>query len=452
MEKFFGTDGIRGTVNTEKMNSEIALAVGRAVAYFVKNSEELPKIVIGKDTRLSCYMLEEAIASGITSMGINVIKTGPLPTPGVSFICRSMRARLGIMISASHNPAIQNGIKIFSYDGFKLPKNIEEKIELIIKDKIAEKNLAAPDKVGRTHQVHDASGRYIQYLKETFRHNFNLKGMRIAIDGANGAAYKVAPLVFSELGAEIVSIGTTPNGLNINDSCGSMYPEAVSKLVKEKKSNVGVSFDGDADRLILCDEMGNIVDGDGILYVCAKHLNAKGSLGKSTVVGTILSNHGLEVALKKEGISLARTDVGDQQVVEYMKKNGMNLGGEPCGHIMYLHHSTTGDGILSALRVLSIMQQTKKSLSELLNDYKPFPQKTINVPVNEKTDFDQINEIIDVKKRIENELKDNGRVILRYSGTENLARVTVESNEKDLTEKYCTELSEVVDAKLGVKA
>lgn len=449
MTKLFGTDGIRGEANSPNMNTDIAVAVGRALGYYVREDDELPQIVVGKDTRLSGYMLEEAITSGITSMGINVMKTGPLPTPGVAFICRTMRVRLGVMISASHNPANENGIKVFAHDGFKLDKEQEECIEKLITEKIPEKNLVKAHQVGRVKQLKDADGRYIQYLKETFPHEFNLRGLKIAIDGANGAAYSVAPAIFSELGADIVTTDVNPNGFNINDSCGALEPRNICELTKISDVDIGVTFDGDADRLLLADENGDLVDGDAILYICAKHLNSKFNLGKSTVVGTIMTNFGLDIALKKENISLLRTDVGDQNVISCMRKNGINLGGESCGHIIYLHHSSTGDGILAALRVLSIMRQNKKPLSDLVKGFAPFPQKTINVRIREKKDIEKVNEIVDAKIAVEKELKGAGRVVLRYSGTEDIARVTVESNDQILTEKLANFLAEVVKKSLG---
>lgn len=447
-KRLFGTDGIRGITN-EDMNSELALTVGRAAALYAMNSDELPQIVIGKDTRLSGYMLEEALTSGITSMGLNVLKTGPLPTPGIGFITRSMRARLGVVISASHNPAIQNGIKIFNEDGFKIDPAEEDKIENIIKSGMAAKKKATPEKIGKVTQIHDAGGRYIQYLKETFPHRLNLKGMNIALDCANGAGYEVAPLVFSELGANIDMICSSPDGLNINDGCGALYPETICKFTKGIGADIGITLDGDADRVLLSDEKGNLVDGDAILYISAKHLNARGNLGKSTVVGTMMTNYGLDKALEKEGISIVRTDVGDHNVISYMRKHGINLGGESSGHLIYLHHSSTGDGILAALRILSIMRQSKKKLSELVKEYKPYPQKTINVHVQKKVPLDSVKEISQAKADIEKKLKGKGRLVLRYSGTEDLARVTIESNDKKLTLKLAEDLAKVVKKSLG---
>lgn len=447
--RLFGTDGIRGKANSETMNSEIALALGRAAAYYTRESDELPQIMIGKDTRLSGYMLEEALTSGITSMGINVLKTGPLPTPGIAFICKSMRARLGIVVSASHNPAPENGLKIFGQDGFKLDEKQEEEIEKLIFGNIPEKYLAKPDKIGKALQIHDANGRYIQYLKETFPHRLNLKGIKIAVDSANGAGYSVAPMVFSELGAEVISINDEPSGLNINAGCGALYPKIICEFTKNSRADIGVSLDGDADRVLLSDENGNLVDGDAILYICAKHLNAKGNLGQSTVVGTVMTNYGLDAALKKEGISLARTDVGDNNVVAYMREHEINLGGEPSGHLIFLHHSPTGDGILGALRILSIMKQNNKPLSELVKAYKPFPQKVINVPVKEKVPLEGIKEISKVKNTIDEKLKGSGRTLLRYSGTEMIARVMVESKEEKTSLNFANELAEAVRKYLG---
>jgi len=449
MPRLFGTDGIRGRTNSAQMNTEVAVAVGRAAGYFVRSDGELPQIVIGKDTRLSGYMIEEALTSGITSMGISVLKTGPLPTPAVAFICRSMRARLGIVVSASHNPAGENGIKIFSHDGFKLENSAELEIERLIGDGIPEKHLAEPFKIGKVKQVHDAGGRYIQYLKELFPHEFNLKGLKIAIDAANGSAYSVAPSIFSELGAEVVSTGINPNGLNINDSCGALHPDNICGLSKGSGVDIGVALDGDADRVILSDENGNMVDGDAILYICARYLKEKGELSNATIVGTTMTNSGVEAALSKEGISLVRTDVGDQHVIAYLRANGLLLGGEPSGHIVFLKENSTGDGILAALRVISIMVEKGKPLSWLTKGYRPFPQRTINIKVKEKIDFDKIKEITLARRNAIDRLKGKGRLVLRYSGTENLARVTVESGDEKLTATLAESLADTVKKHLG---
>ncbi|MFH1653663.1 MAG: phosphoglucosamine mutase [Pseudomonadota bacterium] len=446
---YFGTDGIRGKANSDHMNTEIGVSLGRAVANYVRNFNQLPQIVIGKDPRLSGYMIETAIASGITSMGLNVIKTGPLPTPGIAFICNSMRARMGIMISASHNPSDENGIKLFDQHGFKLSLKEELFIEDLMVSDMYKKNLAKPNCVGKITQIHDADGRYVQYLKERFPHGHNLNDVKIALDCANGAAYSVAPKVFSELGADVFTINNEPDGHNINKNCGSLYPEKICEYTKKMHTDIGITFDGDADRVILSDEKGNVVDGDAILYISAKHLNSKKQLGRSSVVGTIMSNQGLDLALKKEGIKLIRTDVGDHNVISYMRGHGINLGGESCGHLIYLHHSSTGDGILAALRVLSIMQQQQRPLSEIVKGYHPFPQKTVNVEVKRKVDFDNVKNIAKVKMETEKELKGKGRLIIRYSGTENIARITVESKDEKLTNKLVKKLSHTVEENLG---
>lgn len=449
--KLFGTDGIRGRANSKTMNAEVAMAVGRATAYFVRNMhDELPQIVIGKDTRRSGYMLESALASGITSMGIDVLKTGPLPTPGVAFICRSMRARLGIVISASHNPADHNGIKLFNYNGIKLTDEQEAKIEDLIQNNHAEEHLASPGEIGKITQIDGANGRYIQFLKERFPQGLTLKGLRVVVDTANGAAYDVAPSVFSELGADVITVNNEPNGMNINVDCGALYPEAVAELVKKHRADVGISLDGDADRVILSDENGNIVDGDGILFICARHLHSKGNLGQATVVGTVMTNYGLDMALKEEGISVARTDVGDNNVISYMRRHKINLGGESSGHLIFLHHSPTGDGVLGALRILSVMRQKNRPLSEIIKPYKPFPQKTINVRVCEKIDFDRIREIAETRNEITTSLEGKGRAILRYSGTEMVARVTVEADDELLTCKLAEHLASTVHRHIGV--
>lgn len=445
----FGTDGIRGDANSATMNTEIAVALGRAAAYLVKDSDELPQIVIGKDTRLSGYMIESALASGITSMGVNVMQTGPLPTPGIAFICRSMRARLGIVISASHNPAEQNGLKVFGQDGFKLSHEEEAHLEELMHTDTCRNHLAAPHNIGKTTQIHDAGGRYVQYLKERFPHRLNLHGLKIAIDTANGAAYHVAPFVFNELGAEVVTINDRPDGLNVNKNCGALHPETICELTKKVRADIGVTLDGDADRVLLSDENGNLVDGDGILYISALHLHAKNQLGQSTVVGTSMTNFGLDAALKQHDIALARTDVGDQNVIAYMRANGINLGGESCGHLIYLHHSPTGDGILAALRILSVMQQSEKPLSALTEGFTRFPQRLINVPVREKKDFEDVEEIAKAKHDIEQKLESRGRLVLRYSGTEMLARVMVEANDKGMANELAEELADVIRKQLG---
>lgn len=450
--KYFGTDGIRGEANSKDMNAELALAVGRAAAYFARGSEELPSIVVGKDTRISCYMLESAICSGITSMGVNALRTGPLPTPGIAFLCKSMRARLGIVISASHNPADQNGIKLFCEDGFKLSPVQEAEIERIMDKREYERAYSKPLKVGKITQIDDAYGRYVQYLKERFPGGLTLKGLKIAVDASNGAAYRVAPTVLSELGAEIVTMGCSPNGLNINEGCGVLDPKCICDMVQRTGVDVGITLDGDADRVLMVDENGRLIDGDVILYILAKHLYSRGNLNKNTVVGTVMTNYALDSAFRELGLNLVRTEVGDHNVIRYMRDNQLELGGEPSGHIVYLHNSSTGDGVMAALKVLSVMQQQKKRLGELAAGYRPFPQRTVNVRVREKKDLDKMPQISNLKKEIEKKLEGKGRVILRYSGTEMLARVTVESDNEELTKELVEKLANAVKESIGSRS
>lgn len=448
--KLFGTDGIRGLANEYPMTSEIAMAVGRAVAHVLiqdptrVSKSSLPvglkplesnksvrraKIVVGKDTRLSGYMLEQALASGLCSMGADVILIGPLPTPGVAFVTQSMRADAGIMISASHNPYYDNGIKIFSADGYKLPDEMEAEIEQLVLSKEIDKLRPTGDLVGKAFRIEDVHGRYIVFLKSLFPKDLDLQGVRIALDCANGAAYKVAPLVFEELGAEVIRRGVSPSGLNINDKCGALHPENIASAVLEYRADIGISLDGDGDRCILSDENGEIVDGDQIIGLCALQMAAEGTLNKNTVVTTPMSNIGLEVTLKDKGISMIRAQVGDRYVVDSMRKNGYNLGGEQSGHVVFLDQSTTGDGIVAALKVLEAMRRTGKPLSELKKAIKLFPQVREDVKVKRKEPFENFPEIVTSIKQAEEAIQGRGRVFVRYSGTESLARVMVEGED-----------------------
>jgi phosphoglucosamine mutase len=432
-EKLFGTDGIRGMANEYPMTGEISMAVGRAVAHVLKThrswgrnspSKSLnarPKIVVGKDTRLSGYMIEQAIASGICSMGADCILIGPLPTPGVAFVTQSMRADAGIMISASHNPYYDNGIKIFSADGYKLPDEMEQEID---------KLRPTADSVGKAYRIDDVHGRYLVFLKALFPKDLDLQGMRIALDCAHGAAYKVAPLVFEELGAEVIKSGVSPNGLNINEKCGALHPAQVAKQTVEYRADIGISLDGDGDRCILSDEKGEIVDGDQIIGLCALQMAADGTLAKKTVVTTPMSNIGLEMTLKDQGIEMIRAQVGDRYVVDAMRKGGFNLGGEQSGHLIFLDQSTTGDGIVAALKVIEAMKRTGKPLSELKKAIKLFPQAREDVKVKKRDPFDQHKEISSSIKSAEQALNNRGRVFVRYSGTEPLARVMVEGENQ----------------------
>ncbi len=446
MDRLFGTDGIRGIANQYPMTTDIAMKVGIGTAYLFKSRHRRPKIVIGKDTRLSGYMIENAITAGICAMGVDVLLLGPLPTPGIAFITASMRADAGIVISASHNPYEYNGIKIFANTGFKLPDDVEAEIERLVLSGEVE-SLPRPDvaEIGRARRIDDAQGRYIVFLKNTFPRNQTLEGMRIVLDCAHGAAYRVAPSVFEELGAQVILIGDRPNGKNINDGCGALHPESMARLVREHQAQIGIAFDGDADRVILADEKGEILDGDQVMAICAKHLAEKGKLCKRTVVATVMSNMGLEVALRNMGIALVRTAVGDRYVVERMTQDQLNLGGEQSGHIVFMDHSTTGDGILSALQVLSVMLETDKPLSELKTVMERFPQTLKNVKVVQKRNLREIPEVTDRVERVEKLLGNEGRCLIRPSGTEPVIRIMIEGRDEQLIEELAEDLATLID-------
>lgn len=469
-QKLFGTDGIRGLANHFPMTGEIAMAVGRAVAYVLRENPsgvvrssvpvglkplESPKpvrrakIVIGKDTRLSGYMIEQALASGVCSMGADVILIGPLPTPGVAFVTQSMRADAGIMISASHNPYDDNGIKIFSADGYKLPDDIEAEIERLVFSTIMDHNRPTADLVGKAYRIDDIHGRYIVFLKSLFPKDLDLLGLRIVLDCANGAAYKVAPLVFEELGAEVIKMGVHPDGLNINDKCGALYPEAIAASAVKYRADIGISLDGDGDRCILSDENGEIVDGDQIIGLCALEMAREQTLRKNTVVTTPMSNYGLELTLKENGISMVRAQVGDRYVVDTMRKNGLNLGGEQSGHIVFLDQSTTGDGIVAALKVMEAMRRTGKTLSELKRAVKLFPQVREDIRVSRKEPFENHPEIMKAIQAAQATLGDKGRVFVRYSGTEALARVMVEGESHAQIQSLARGIAALIKKKLA---
>lgn len=442
MDKLFGTDGIRGLANIFPMTTDLALKVGCSTAHVFKSRHRKPKIIIGKDTRLSGYMIEYAITAGICSMGVDALLVGPLPTPGIAFITCSMRADAGIVISASHNPHEYNGIKIFAADGYKLPDEMENHMEqLILSGEI--ENLARPSaaEIGRARRIDDAQGRYIVYLKSTFPRLRTLEGIRIVIDCAHGAAYKVAPTVFEELGAEVIVTGDRPNGKNINRDCGALHPDHMASLVREHGADAGFALDGDADRVIFADEKGEILDGDQLMAICASHYLKCGSLKKNTVVATIMSNLGLEVALRRHGITLLRTPVGDRYVVERMRQGDFNFGGEQSGHLVFLDHSTTGDGTLSALQVLAVMLQEGRPLSELKTIMERYPQKLVNVPVCHRKCMDEIPELISLQKSIEKRLGNEGRLVIRPSGTEPVIRVMVEGADPCMIEETAQEMA-----------
>lgn len=450
-KKLFGTDGVRGVANIPPMTTETAMQLGRAAAYIFRDGNRRHRIVIGKDTRLSGYMIENALAAGICSMGVDVLLVGPLPTPGIAFITASMRADAGVVISASHNPYQDNGIKFFSGNGFKLPDELELKMEeLIFSGKIDSLRPVASE-VGKAYRIDDAVGRYIVFLKNSFPRDLDLKGLKIVLDCANGAAYKVAPSVLQELGAEVVPLGVTPNGTNINAGCGSLHPEVISEAVKEHRAHLGIALDGDADRVIFTDEFGNEVDGDHIMAICATDMLKKNRLAGQTLVATVMSNLGLDIAVKKAGGQVVKTAVGDRYVVEEMRKGGYNLGGEQSGHLIFLDHNTTGDGMVSALQVLAIMQRTGKPLSELAQVMVSLPQVLVNVRVAQRREIEEIPEVRKVIEQAHAKLGDTGRVLIRYSGTEPLLRIMLEGQDKYQITDLAHQIAAEIDRHLGEK-
>ena len=451
MKKLFGTDGVRGVANIYPMTSEMAMQIGRAAAYIFKNGHKRHRIVIGKDTRLSGYMIENALAAGICSMGVDVLLVGPLPTPGIANITSSMRADAGVVISASHNPFQDNGIKFFSRDGFKLPDEMEIRMEELIFSKKIDSLRPIASEVGKASRIDDAAGRYVVFLKSTFPKDLDLAGMKIVLDCANGAAYKVAPSVLEELGAEVIPVGVKPNGTNINAGCGSLHPEVISEAVKEHRADLGIALDGDADRVIFVDEFGNEVDGDHIMAICATDMLKQKKLRKKTLVATVMSNMGLDIAVKMAGGKVIKTAVGDRYVVEEMRKERYNLGGEQSGHMIFLDFNTTGDGMLSALQVLAIMRRHNRTLSELAQVMISLPQVLVNVRVAGKQDIMTIPEVARLIKDIERNLKDTGRILIRYSGTEPLLRIMLEGQDKYKITNWAKEIADLVEKKMGGK-
>jgi phosphoglucosamine mutase len=442
--KLFGTDGVRGTANVHPMTTEIAMQIGRAIAFLVKNGERRHHIVIGKDTRLSGYMIENALAAGICSMGVNVQLVGPLPTPGIAFITTSMRADAGVVISASHNPFQDNGIKIFSGNGFKLPDQMEAEIEELIFSQKMEALRPVAEEVGKAVRIDDAKGRYIVFLKNTFPRSYTLDGFHIVLDCAHGATYKVAPHVFSELGARVTTIGVEPDGTNINRDCGALHPEHIAAKVRQTGADIGLALDGDGDRLIVCDEKGNIVDGDHIMAICARELLAGRKLKKQTLVATVMSNMGLAEAMEQMGGKLVRTGVGDRYVVEAMRAKGYNFGGEQSGHLIFLDHNTTGDGILAALQLLAIMIKRNRPLSELAGIMESYPQVLKNVRTTRKLKPAEIEGFADKVAALEKKLGDSGRILVRPSGTEPVIRVMVEGTDHRKIEAMADELCALI--------
>ncbi len=446
----FGTDGVRGTANRYPVTAEVALQIGKAVAYVFKQNHPQPQIVIGKDTRLSGYMLESALAAGITSMGVNIALLGPIPTPAVAHLTRTLRAAAGVVISASHNPFEDNGIKIFQGNGYKCEDALEAKIEALLFSEILEKATPAGDKIGRAVRIDKADARYSEMAKASFPAELNLFGMKIALDCANGAAYKTSPEVLTELGATVTLLNHQPNGLNINEKCGSTYPEVVCAAVKEIGAHVGISHDGDADRVILCDEKGELVDGDEVLAILALNLLEQGKLAEKTLVATVMSNFGLDETLEQAGGHVIRTAVGDRYVMEAMIAGNLNLGGEQSGHVIVRDYVTTGDGLITALQILRIMRETGKPLSELKRCLKKYPQKLINLKVKEKRPLESIAGLSERILAVEKEMEGKGRVLLRYSGTESKIRLLLEAREEGKIEIWSEQIMEVIRRELGI--
>ena len=456
-KKIFGTDGVRGTANVEPVTAETALKLGRAAAHVFKNLERQSrgrgkhKIVIGKDTRLSGYMLENAISAGILSMGVDVLFIGPLPTPGVAYATRSLRADAGIVITASHNPYTDNGIKFFRADGYKLDDKIEGEIENLVFTGAIEKVRPNSDQIGKAVRIDDALGRYIEFANSSFPKGLTLEGMKIVLDCGNGAAYKSSPCVLRELGAEVVVFNHQPDGRNINENCGSMHPEAMCQKVAEHGAQIGIAHDGDADRVLLCDEKGNLIDGDDIMAIAALEMLAEKTLAEKTLISTVMSNAGLEAAIKKAGGRMIRTAVGDKNVIDEMLKNGFNFGGEQSGHLIFRDYASTGDGLVAALQILRIMKAKDAPLSQLAKCWTRFPQLVTNVKVREKKPFEQIDGVNKFVAEAEKELQaQGGRVLLRYSGTEPKARLLLEGRDAKVLEKWSQKICGAIQKQIGV--
>jgi phosphoglucosamine mutase len=454
--KIFGTDGVRGVANVEPVTAETALKLGRAAAHVFTqlNPRTLPegtrpKIVLGKDTRRSGYMLENAIVAGITSLGVDVLVIGPLPTPGVAYITRSLRADAGIVLSASHNPYEDNGIKFFRHDGYKLDDQVEAQVEdLVFTGKIDNIRPTAGN-IGRATRIDDALGRYVEFTKRSFPRDMSLEGMRVAVDVANGAAYKSTPCILRELGADVVVAHDEPNGMNINDGCGSTYPDEIRRIVEATDADVGITHDGDADRVLLCDENGEIVDGDEILAIASLDLLKSGQLRDNTLVATVMSNFGLDEALAANGGKVIRTKVGDRYVIEEMMKKNLNLGGEQSGHLIFRDFTTTGDGIISALQILRIMHETGQPLSKLKKCLKKYPQAQRNLVVKSKPPIEELHEVVKLRDEVERELGGKGRVLLRYSGTESKIRLLIEGRELDKIDKHANRIADAIQTAIG---
>jgi phosphoglucosamine mutase len=451
-KKYFGTDGIRGTANEHPMDAEMAMKVGRAIVARIRSQRpdrKKPRVLVGKDTRLSCYMLETALSSGVASMGGEALLTGPVPTPAVSFLITSMRADMGVMISASHNPFSDNGIKVFGPDGIKLTDEEEIGLEALI-DGNGELPRPEPDRIGRMRRIDDVLGRYIVELKHSLPKGMMLEGLRVVVDCANGAAYQSAPTVLRELDAEVIKTGVEPDGTNINLECGSLHPEVTAALVRKYRADIGLALDGDADRVIVVDERGSTVDGDAIMALCATRMLAEGRLAKDTLVTTIMSNVGLERAVERAGGKVLRTKVGDRYVAAKMLKYGYNFGGEQSGHLIFLDHALTGDGMLAGLQIMSIMLRERAPLSALASDaFERVPQVLVNVRVREKPPLEEIPSVRKVVESVEADLAGQGRVVVRYSGTEPKARVMVEGPDQARISAQADSIVEAIRSAIG---
>lgn len=432
------------------MTVEVAMSLGKAVAKILRKHTGKHRVVIGKDTRLSCYMFENALVAGLNSMGVDTLMVGPLPTPGVAFITRAYRADAGIVISASHNPYYDNGIKIFTSEGFKLPDAIEEEMEAMIAANAFE-DLPPDGEVGRNKRIADVDGRYIEYVKAAFPKGKTLKGLKLVLDCANGAAHRVAPSAFWELDAEVIVIGNEPNGTNINDNCGSLHPSVIQKGVIEHQAHAGIALDGDGDRVIMIDEKGHIIDGDTLLAICAHELKRRDQLKNDRIVATVMTNFGVVKHLENLGIEVFLSKVGDRYVIQDMLAHKAFLGGEQSGHLIFLDYNTTGDGIVSALQILRIMIESESTLSDLAACVKKFPQTLINVPVKKKTPLEQLKQVQRAIQEVEAELGDQGRVLVRYSGTEDVCRVMVEGPKKHQVDQLAATIVQAVEKELGKK-
>lgn len=442
--KLFGTDGMRGVANTEPMTVATVTRLGMAIAARLRQPGRHTRIAIGKDTRLSGYMFESALAAGIVAMGADVWLTGPLPTPGIAFIASSMRCDAGVVISASHNPFEDNGIKVFARDGYKLPDHVEAEIEAMMSSPELDGLRAAPADVGYSRKIEDARGRYVVYCKATFPSELTLDGLHIVVDGAHGAGYRVGPAVFEELGAKVTAIHTKPDGKNINAHAGALHPQTMCDAVRNHDAHIGIALDGDADRVVLCDEHGAVIDGDAVMALCATRMIRENRLAKQTLVATVMSNLGLERAVRGAGGHVVRTQVGDRYVVEEMRKHGYNLGGEQSGHLVFLDHATTGDGIVAALRVLAIMAREQVPLSELAKVMTRTPQVLINTAVDTKIPLEQLPDVQRMIADIERELGADGRVLVRYSGTESKVRVMIEGMDERRITAWAEDLAGVL--------